>query len=222
VKDCDFIPADYHAAWTVRQAIRLRAGCIGILISIMVVWVVAHHHRVDTAKAMLPEVARQQEQLTIHTAKKAEMEAERADLYNRQRLLRQLEDQASLVLVLSDISRRMPETIVLTELSADCPSVARYGTEIEPPLPPEPLPPGAKPAAAQPEPKESPPANPRVIIKGIAVDNSDVAQFAAALESSPLFDRIQMEVKEPIVWGGRRAQQFELVCEVLEQQGVAR
>jgi Tfp pilus assembly protein PilN len=226
VKDCDFIPADYHAARTVRGAIKLRAGCVGTLIAIMGLWMVAHHHRVESAKAMLPEITRQQEQLAIHLAKKAAMEAERADLRDHQRLVKELKDQASLVLVFSDISRRMPETVVLTEVLADCPSLARFGIEIDPPRPEEPPPTGGKrpvppsePLA--PKPKENPAANARLTIKGIAVDNPDVVRFAAALETSPLFDRIQMEVKGPTVWSGRRAQLFELTCELVEQQGDA-
>ncbi|HVP11666.1 MAG TPA: PilN domain-containing protein [Phycisphaerae bacterium] len=227
VKDCDFIPADYHAARTVRGAIKLRAGCVGTLIAIMVVWVVAHHHRVATAKAMLPDITRQQEQITIHLAKKAAMQAEQADLRDHQSLRELLEDQPSLVLVLSDLSRRMPDTVVLTEVSVDCPSLAQFATEIDPPKAQEPQPPGDRPppspsAPNTPKTKENPPPKARVTLKGIAVDNPDVVRFAAALETSPLFDRVQMEVRGSIVWAGRRAQLFELSCGLLEQQGGSR
>jgi Tfp pilus assembly protein PilN len=227
VKDCDFIPASYHAAMKIRGALKLRAGCVGALLSIMALWMVAHHHRVENAKAMVPEITKQEEQIAIHLAKKAAMESEKADLRDHQRLLAQLEEQTSLALVFSDISRRMPDTIVLTEVSADCQSLARFGSEIEPPKPAEPAAPGAKPPVLPPDAnaakmKENQPVSGRVTITGIAVDNPDVVRFAAALESSPLFDRIQMEVKGPTVWAGRRAQLFELTCELLDQQGGAR
>jgi Tfp pilus assembly protein PilN len=224
MKDCDFIPPAYHEGRKLQAAVKVRASCIGALVAIMVLWAVAHHHRLQSAMAMLPEVDRQQEQVSIHLSKKAVMEAEQANLRNHQRLLGQLEEQVSVALLLSDISRRIPDTVVLTEVSAECPSLERFANEEEPPRPPESTPPEAKSANTPPP---SGPVKPRddrfkqahLSMIGIAVDTADVVKFAAALEGSPLFDRIQMEVKGPTVWGGRRAQRFELTCEIVEQLG---
>jgi hypothetical protein len=218
VKDCDFIPADYHATRTMRAAIRLRAGCVSAMVAIMVLWVAAHHHRLSTVKAMMPEITRQQEQLSMDSAKKASMELERERLKDRRRLLTELEAGVSLVPVLSEISRRMPETIVLIELSASSPSVSRFSVEEQAPgKPQEPSAPGAKPATPTP-PQEDQDLTATLTMMGIAVDNADVARFAAALEGSPLFDRIQPEAKGSTVWSGRRAQLFELTCGLVRQQ----
>jgi len=222
VKDCDFIPAEYHATRAMRAAVRLRIGCVSALMAIMVVWVAAHQHRISTVKAMMPEIARQQEQLALDSAKKAAMEVERERLKDRRELLAQLEAEVSFVPVFSEISRRMPDTIVLIELSAACPSVARFAVEEQSPgRPAEPAATGAKSAPAAPSPT---PADQdftaTLSMKGIAVDDADVARFAAALEDSPLFGRIQPEAKGPTVWGGRRAQLFELTCELVRQEVV--
>lgn len=222
MKDCDFIPADYHAARSMKAAIRLRAACVGALIAIMALWVVAHQHRISAAKAMLPEITRQQEQAAIHLAKKAAMEAEREGLKDRRRLLSELETGVGLVPVFCEVSRRMPETVVLIELSAACPSVAEFAVEEQPNRPAEPASPGAK--AAPPsltlvtQAPDDRSLTATLLLKGIAVDNADVVRFAAALEGSPLFDRIQMDVKGPTVWGGRRAQVFELTCELVGRE----
>lgn len=220
MKDCDFIPPNYHEAQTLRRAIKLRAACVGALLAIMVVWAIAHHNHLATAQAMLPEIAKEQEQVDIHLAKKAAMSAEQAALRDRQRLLQQLEAQASIVLILGDLSRRQPDAIVLTELSAEFPSLKRFSTEEESPAPAEPPKPPDKASSDAPKLKEEqPPSAARLTVKGIAADNPDMVRFAAALESSPLFSRIHLEVKGPAVWAGRRAQAFELTCELSEQHG---
>ncbi len=222
MKDCDFIPQDYHATRLMKAAIRLRAGCVSALVAIMAVWVVAHHSHVSSAKAMLPEIARQQEQAEIHLAKKAAMEAEREELKDFCRLLTELEAGVDLVPVLSEISRRMPESVVLVELLAACPSLERFSVEEQPGKSVEPAVSTSKAAVAAPalpmpaRDDQNPVA--KLLVRGIAVDNADVMRFAAALEGSPLFDRIQPEVKGPTAWAGRRAQSFELTCELVRQE----
>jgi hypothetical protein len=57
---------------------------------------------------------------------------------------------------------------------------------------------------------------PRLELFGIASEASEVIKFAAALETSPLFSRVSMQVKGPTDWAGRRAEQFEMTCDLVE------
>ena len=236
--DCDFIPGHYREKQALRRALRLRAFCIGLLIVIMLVWVAVHHHRLASAKAMSLEVARQQQQVTIHLAKKQQMEVERGKLQDRQRLIGQLAEGADLVVVFADISRRMPQSIVLTELSSQCSTLGRFAAKVpegsspEAESPPVPGPPPARPVPGRrpgAEPPPAPPAPPpaeesdvdRVVMAGMAREMPEIIEFAAALENSPLFDRVQMEMKGPATWAGHSGQKFEIRCDLarLERGG---
>ncbi len=222
MKDCDFIPARYHEAKTLRHAVKRRASCLGILLVIMAVWIVSHHHRISTAEAMLPDLDRQQEQIEIHLAKKQMMETQRAGLRDHKRLLGELENVVSLELALSEIGRLLPETVVLTDLKLRCPSVARFSPEYEDQEDPASSSGGRGPQKATMAKRLGGVSTevPQMSIKGIAVANPDVALFVANLESSPLIDRVNLtEAKKPIVWSGYRAQQFELTCELVAQEG---
>ncbi len=136
MQDCDFIPADYHRARALGRDIKVRVACVSLMIIIMILWVVTHEHQLAQVNAMVDDVARQHEQIAIHLTKKTSMETEQAKLRAHGRLIRVLEDHSSLVVVFSDVSRRMPDSIVLTEVSANCPSLARYAAPEEPAVKP--------------------------------------------------------------------------------------
>lgn len=218
MQDCDFIPDHYREAQGLRRATKIRASCVGALIAFMVLWVVAHQHRLAEVKAMAVDVARQQNQVDIHLGRKQTMEAERAELRARRQLISQLESDGSLVVVFSDISRRMPETIVLTELSVQRPSLSRYAIVEEPPE--QQIgrgPPGKKRPAPDGQPYGRPTGD-RITIKGVAADIPQIIEFAAALEDSPLFERIRRDMpKEETFWAGRVVRRFELTCDLVKQ-----
>ena len=97
MQDCDFIPARYHEAKALRRAVKVRATFIGIMIAIMALWGVAHQHHLAEVQALIADVDRQQEQVTLHIAKKQSMEAERGVLpcvkhASRQTMSRRLKD----------------------------------------------------------------------------------------------------------------------------------
>ncbi len=220
MNDCDFIPAAYHGQQTLRRSIKLRISCVVGLLAIMGVWFVAHQGRIATAEAMLTEAALQKDQVLVHADKQWKMAAEQAHLDAQRRLLGELSDRASLVLVLSDLSRRMPERVILTRLSVRCPSVSVFVVE-------DVVAPGASstrrgPRAKAMETEETArpgPMTARLEMSGIAVSLPDMIRFASAMEQSALVRRVDMKVKEPTVWGGRRAEQFTLMCELVPQNG---
>ncbi len=218
MRDCDFIPPEYHQTQALRQAVKLRAAFVGVMFLLMGIWVVVHQHRLKAAEAMLSEIALQEEQLRIHRAKKQIMQQEQTRLHDRQELVSRLSDQASLVVICSALSRCLPDTVVLTRLSLQSPSLSSF-------VSPKQAPPKGGAAAKAPvptyvgaEPQASMNQMPKIGLSGIAATHPEMIQFAAALEKNPLFDRVYMEVKDPASWGGRRAEQFELVCELLPHE----
>lgn len=215
MQDCDFIPDSYHEARILRRALRLRMSCVGALIAIMALWVVVHRQQLRVVEAMRVDVRRQHEQITIHLAKKQQMETERERLRGRQRLIDHLSQNVTLEILLSDISRRMPETVVLTDLSARCSSLCRHALEEETSAVKR----GVSAPGEAATGREARPAIDRVILTGIAREIPEVIEFAAALESSPLFGRVQMQMDDLKVWTGYEVRGFELVCDLATRAG---
>lgn len=61
----------------------------------------------------------------------------------------------------------------------------------------------------------------QLILHGVAGQTAEIIRFAASLEDSSLFARVQMRVKESVIWEGRRAEEFELVCDLAGQERAA-
>lgn len=220
--DLDFIPPQYHATRSIKGAIRLRASLIVTMLVFMVLWSFANEKRVSSAKAMVSDVLITEQQVNAHAAKKAEMEAEYARLQDGQSLLKLLESKASPVVVLSDVSRRITESVFLTEVKMMTPSASRYARDEDRPAAtttqaptPQTTPP-AEPASSA-KSAEPVPRVPQIIISGLAVETPDVIQFSALLEDSPLIARVQMELKGSVVWAGRRGQGFKMTCDLHPQ-----
>jgi Tfp pilus assembly protein PilN len=222
VQDCDFIPSGYHESRRLRRALRLRAMCVVILITIMGTWVVFHRQRLAVAQDLLADLGRQRGQIAIHLTNKQSMEVQRERLRDRRRLIERLQDQPSLVVLLSDISRRLPETMVLTRLDVNCPSFSTYAADDEPAATPDTRTSPAKSWADRSERRAAKPTPARVTLTGIAREAPEVYGFVRALEGSPLVDEVRMEVNRPASWAGRQVQLFELKCDLVAQQWSAR
>lgn len=219
MNECDFIPDYYREQSAFRRSVRVRISGIGVILCIMVLWCVAHGHRLAGAEAMQGEISLQLEQVETNVAKKRTMDIQLAELRDRQRLIEKLSGRASLVLVFSEISRRQPEMVVLTDVSVDCSSLAAYTKQAAVP-PVSGMPASVQPEGVKPEASPKPPAmQARLKLSGIAASLPDVIQFAAALEKSPLFDRVTMKVDDSTVWAGRSAERFELTCKLVPQGG---
>jgi len=218
--DCDFIPDDYHRGRSQRRAVKLRGTLVSAMVVIMVLWVVANRHQISSANAMLTDVAAQREQFDQHLAKREAMETEQSRLRDHQRLLEEFEGPASLVVVICDISRRLPETVVLTNVTYRSASLNRYGKVTSPETPPAKAPATIGSPAAKTDADGAPPTTTEIRMTAFASEVPEAIRCAAELERSPLVARVQMELKGDAVWAGRRGQQFELICELLEQTGV--
>lgn len=217
--ECNFVPDHYHAERAFRRSILVRASGIGVILFIMALWSVAHGHRMASAETMQNEISLQLDQVETNAVKKWTMDSQLAELRSRQRLIGKLSGRASMVLVFSELSRRQPDLVVLTDVSIDCSSLAAFAQQAAPQAD------SGAPASVQPlivEPVTSPEPplmHLRLKLSGIAVSLPDIIQFAAALEKSSLFDHVSMKVNDPAVWAGRRAERFELTCELVPQGG---
>ena len=220
--DCDFIPAAFHEKQALRRAVKLRTFFVCMMYAFMMLWGVVHRHRLSNAQAMLTEVSHQQGQLDVHAEKKEAMEFEQNRLRDRQRLLDQLSDRSSLVVVLSALSRHLPETVILTEWSLQRPSLSSSVDVSSPRTATGPRGPRSRQRPSDDADTDRSRRNAILQLTGIAVSIPDVIQFAAALESSPLFDRVYMEARGPTVWAGRRAEKFDLNCELVPQDRESR
>lgn len=223
--DCDFIPANYRDAQSLRGAIKLRGSLIGTMLVFMVIWVVAHQRQLQQANAMLANVTSESEQVAAHLEKKYAMQREREQLEQQQLLIHELGNRASAVVVLADVTRRMPDSVLLIGLKLNSPrfgdqTVASQTAEkadaptAQTAIPPAtPTPGAAKAPEIAFESEET-----TLVMTGLAIQTTDIIRFAAELERSPLMERVQMNLKGVAEWGGRVGQQFELVCQLRAQE----
>lgn len=217
---CDFIPSEYHEARRRRSALHLRIGGIGCLIVVMGAWIAVHQADIAEAEAMLKELTTQREQVAIHLARKEQLISKRRALDERRLLLAQLGDAASLVVVFSEISRRQPKAVVLTDVRLNATVLSRYAAT------PEPAPRRASrhragvPDRETPE-RPAPVSQPRLTLVGVARDVPTMLRFAATMEESPLFDKILLDPMETTEWLDRKGERFEITCDLLPQRKVA-
>lgn len=212
MKDCDFIPAEYHDRRRLRAAMRLRVTCVGTMLVLMLFWFVAHRQRLASAEAMMQEADQQHQQVRIHAARQESLKRQWDHLRDRRRLIDELSQQTGLVLLFADLSRRLPDPVLLTRLDLDCARLSHFAIRDsdESDDAGKRTPSGR---ARQPvEDDDTLDITPRIRMTGIARSQVDVINFAAAVESSPLFDRVEMKIRKAVDWGGRRAELFDLTC----------
>lgn len=221
-RDCDFIPAEYHERRRVRTMIRQRVGgCVG-LVAIMLVWLGAHHYRLKSAEAMMADVGAQKAQMESLAARKAEMERARSVLTNLQDLMVELGGRRSLVAVFGELSRRIPDSIVLTGCQLYEPSLSDYAIDTDRSN-------GQDSAASrrnaafnmggQTSPRIVEPDSMRrgLTLYGVAWSIPDITDFAASLDKSPAFYEVDMDVRDPVVFAGQPVQQFRMTCRIAQQ-----
>ncbi|MBK8270848.1 MAG: hypothetical protein IPK83_22080 [Planctomycetes bacterium] len=215
--DCDFIPPKYHEQRVTRRMVKRRSACVGGMFAVMVLWIAAHQHQLSVAEAMLTEVSSQKSQLAQIAQMKAELAAEQSRLIAHEQLIEQLSDRADLVIVSSELTRCMPESVVFDRSHIECfvhgavrversGAVSSQSTSVES----SPMPAAVMPAE---------PIRPtKLRMAGIAPTSSDVIQFAATLEKSNLFDKVYTEKVESTIWSDRKAEYFEMSCELIPHE----
>lgn len=225
-RDCDFIPAEYHEQRRARGLVRKRIASVGCLIGIMLIWFGANEYRLKSAEAMMRDVEAQKAQVESTKARKAQMEQARGVLLNIEQLLHELAGGRSLVAMFGELSRRVPDSIVLTGCRVYEPTLADYSVEVDQN--------GAEtsrsrtrsPAMSRREAQSPHVVEPESVrrgltIYGVARSIPDIIDFAAALDDSPAFYEVEMDVREPALYAGKPAQRFRLTCQIAQQTETA-
>lgn len=218
--DIDFIPVQVYQARRRRGALRVRTVGVGLVVLLMAGWIVLHQQDLATLENVKRNLDGQLEQIRIHQAQQDHMNDERTRLDDRRLLVEGLSEGISLVVILAEVSRRTPENIVLTELKVDGASIARYAepTEI---ASPRPVRTRGKDRASD-SPLGAAGDRAQLSLAGVAPSAPDVLRFVAALESSPLMDKVQLTPHGPATWLDRRIERFELTCELVARTGASR
>jgi len=221
VHDCDFIPNEYRERQRVRRMVRHRAIAMASLFGVMIVWFLSNHYRLSSAQAMMTDVAAQKSELERVAAIRQDMEQARSVLQNLRQLLGELSGHRSLVPVFADLSRRIPDSIVLTACRLYEPAICEYA------IPESEV--GAvregrealirSRARAANAPKIDAGTMYRGLeLIGVARTIPDIIEFNAALDRSPLFFHVTMEVKDPVIHLGQPARRFEIRCRLTPQR----
>lgn len=198
-----------------RRAVRRRVSMLTGLVAMMGVWVVAHQRDIATASAMLTDAQSQEAQVRDLAAKKQAMLDQQARLTANEELLRNLTSPTDLTIVLADLTKRMREPFVITKLFVHAPCVSQYARHADE----DRIVPAKRGSDAGAAPSVAPLHQaPSITIHGISRAAQDVITLSALLEASPLFDRVQIVTQTPGEWNGRRAQKFELTCDLVPLQ----
>jgi len=203
--------------------IRIRCAGIGALVVVMGIWIGVNRKMISSARAMMPEIESQQRQIDIHISRTKQLMADRATLDARHAFLEQLQQRISLVPVLADISDRMPENVLLTQLlrnpellgKEEEPQGTAIAVDVKGVKPNTPIDvtraraPDSNALSGQPS---------FITIRGVARSVPDILEFAAALERSKLLDRVEMQIGQPGIWAGKQVQKFEVTCGLVPQK----
>lgn len=225
MKDCNFIPAEFVARQARSRVMRWRAGGVVAVVAAMGVWCGVNHHELASAETMYNEVAQQHNQVRIHISMMQNLKEQRASLDERSQMLQTLSGHVNLVVVFADMSRRIPDSVALTE-------VRLLGSDEA--SQPQPLFSSAAPPS-QPKPKEDPTADSSkslrrtcdplawsehvLVLTGAAKSTPDILAFAAAMEKSPLITKVRLSARGVGEVKGRKAELFDLACDLAKQKG---
>ena len=169
----------------------------------------------------MSEIHGQKSQIESVAARKLEMEQARTVLENLRNLLDELSGRRSLMPVFGDLSRRMPESIVLTSCQLYEPIFSDYSViDLDSGMDPD------SPAAlantlasaARDTAQDVVPEHRGLKLVGVASTIPDIINLAAELDRSPLFFQVDMEIKEPTVYLGQPARRFEVRCRLMPQR----
>lgn len=184
----------------------------------MCIWLAANQRQLSVAEAMLADVESQQSQLKLLSSEKLQLQSELAGIVAHEKMIGQLGDRASLVIVLADLSRSIPENVKLTSVTMDATYLAPYlvssGANRDPARNPAPSSIAGKELANG----QKSDRFDILRLEGIALGPKDVIDFATALERSGLFADVYTEVVESGVWSGRAVRKFSLVCEIIPHE----
>lgn len=220
-----FLPRDY-----VVNKSQMRANFFALLLFTLVMagvigaFVVNHQRwravrdEADAISAQFAEEASKIDQLKA-------LEAQRADLLDRAEVVTALVDRVPRSVLMAEIVRDMPSGVVLTLVSLD-------GERSKPPPPPtDPKAKGKSPKTrsltsksvapaekeAAPEKVHPPRFKHRVAVEGLAPDNESIADYLAAIESSPLFTEVELPLIQSTIVNDVGYRRFKFTMTLRDQ-----
>ncbi len=221
--DCDFIPAVYHEQRQVRRLLRKHVAGVVVVFAISLIWFGSHQHRIKSAEAVIADIALQKAELDVVAARKSEMERARAVLKNLQDLMGELAGSRSLVTVFGELSRRIPDSIVLTGCHLYEPSLSEYSVDVENNGSTDTgigfsrARSGSGLQSASPEVVEVDSMRRGLTLIGVARSVPDIIDFAASLDKSPAFYEVDMDVREATLYAGLPAHRFRMTCQIAQE-----
>lgn len=206
--DFDFLPADLHRKRKDQRLWKRYARLIAIMVVAMGAWAYAHFSWMGNADAQLEQLERQRQQIRIHRASLEMLTSERDELAAKKALCERLEDDASMQVVLAELSRAIPTTVAPTELLFSRTAMEPTGPDAS----------GAPktPASTQPSDLDG---LPTVRIVGIATDATQISECAAGLAGSRMLTDVSMRSLGERAASGRRGAGFEVTSRVLAESG---
>src|SRR5262245_45663969 len=133
--DIDFIPASYHAAVSHKRRTRSQVALGAAMIVMMGLWLWTQHVSLCVAQGRLEQSRTHWAELETSRHYFDTLSAEREQLARRGDILAGLDDPASMVIVLSDLSGLLPQGAALTEISFDMVDARRAAVAAAAPLP---------------------------------------------------------------------------------------
>ncbi|MCK6483883.1 MAG: PilN domain-containing protein [Phycisphaerae bacterium] len=217
MNEIDFIPPAYHAAAARRRTCRAQAVWGLAMVVMMCVWSWSHHISEVRAAA---DLAAAREQRALVEGRKQFLDAQTVEhqmLSSRMSILESLDDAASWVVVLAEISALLPDGAVLTDVSVNAVVDSRAPTASPGAAKGSGAGTGAGAVTEAAEEDES--TLPTLRLIGAAPSNLHISAFTAKLGGSPLFRDVQTSYVRDATFGDLKVRQFEVVCRVLRQTG---
>lgn len=206
--DFDFLPAELHRKRTDQRLWRRYARLVGAMVLAMGAWGFAHFAWLRSADEQLDQLERQRLQIRIHRASLETLTAERDELAAKRALCGRLEDDASLQVLLTELSRAIPATVAPTELV-----YFRGG------LPVATLAPAAAPQAATSTQPSDLDGLPGLRVTGIATDVTQISECAAGFAGLRILTDVAARGLGDRAAAGRRGAGFEVTGRVLAESG---
>ena len=208
----DFLPERIKARRRRQRRIVKHTYMLTICLVGLALLGILRHERVEIVRAELAQLGARDADIKLQLGRRGELEREKAELYVIQRIDEQLGSRLSSFMLLSELQRLLPASMMLTQLSVETMDVAlgggssgRGGLSHAP---------GAR-AAGQPTGgQDRTEKRLRLTLTGLARKNVDVANFIGQMSACPLFEDVNMGYSRDVKIKNRTARQFQASCYV--------
>jgi Fimbrial assembly protein (PilN) len=200
MKEIDFLPIQFHKTLIKRHRTRRNVWfCLALGTSLAMLHGVGVT-RIRSAQASLDSIRISDGERLARRMKLRDLQAKRETLAQRAGLISQLDDNAPLDVVLSEITKLMSESMALKKISLETLKPAKpEGKDKNEPMA---------------ESKKSDPlldrGNTEMALSAVAANDVEVGIFFGRLSSSPLFENVRLSFSRELEQSGRAMREFEL------------